>query len=124
MPFIYSTLSCDQRYVKWSDAPAGGTPREERSILISGGANVANKNIITPQGVVTEVSEADLALLNENTLFQTHVKNGHITVQQKEVQVEKAVADMEKRDESAPLTPQDYEVSGQKAPTTKKKKSK
>lgn len=124
MPFVYSTLSCDQRYVKWSDAPAGGTPREERSILISGGANVAKKNIITPQGVVTEVTEADLALLNENTLFKTHVKNGHITVQQKEVQVEKAVADMEKRDESAPLTPQDYEVSGQKSPTTNKKKSK
>ncbi len=124
MPFIYSTLTSSQRYVKWSDAPAGGTPREERAILINGGANVANKNIITPQGVVTEVSDSDLALLKENKLFKTHLDNGFITIQEKETSVEKVVSNMESRDESAPLTPQDFEVTGKPAPVTNKKKPK
>lgn len=108
--FIYSTLSCTQRYVKWSTPVAGNIPREERAVVIEGGANVANKHIITPRGVVTEVSDADYQCLKENSLFLTHVKNGYVTVEERKADVDKVVTGMEARSPDAPITPNDFNV--------------
>jgi hypothetical protein len=113
--YLISTLSAPQKYTVYGDA-ARGVPREQTSILVNGGANVANKNLITPQGVYTEITEDQLAILKENKLFQTHEKNGFIKVDDKKIDTEKAVSDLEKRDEAAPLTPGDFEPG--KAPTT------
>lgn len=124
MAFIYSTLSCPQRYTKFVPGAEGGIPREEGSVLIHGGANVADRAIITPRGVVTEVSDEELALLKENKLFNTHCENGFITIETKKVDVEKVTPDMEARDGSAPLTPGDFEVEGKAAPSTGKASAK
>ena len=127
MPFIYSTLSCNQRYVKYAEAAVGSLPREERAISIAGGANVANKNLITPRGVVTEVTDEDLALLKENKLFQIHVKNGFVTIEERKADVEKVASDMEARSQDAPITPEDYNVTDShdaKGTTVKAKKRK
>lgn len=112
MPYLYSTLSCSQRYVKYAPAVAGGVPREERSVFVAGGANVANKNLITPRGVVTEVTDEELALLRENDLFKIHVSKGHIVVEDRKHDVEKVIPDMEARSPDAQIEPQDYDVSG------------
>lgn len=123
MPFVYSTLSCDQRYTKYSEEKDPNIlPREERSVLINGGANIADRNLVTLQGVVTQVSDEDLALLKQNSLFQTHQQNGFITIESSKVDVEKVVGDMETRDKSAPLTPEDFEVEDKKPPVVNTKK--
>jgi hypothetical protein len=109
--YIYSTLSCPQRYVKWAEAVAGNVPREERAVLIQGGANVADTNLITPRGVVTEIKDEEYELLKQNELFATHVKNGYITVEDRKADVDKVVSGMEARSPDAPLTPGDFNVS-------------
>lgn len=109
--YVYSTLSCPQRYVKYSEGAAGNVPREERAVYIEGGANVANKNLITPLGVVTEISAEEYEVLKENALFQEHVNNGYITVEERKADVEKVVANMEARSPDAPITPGDFNVS-------------
>ena len=115
---VYSTLSSPQRYTKYAIG-AGDMPREDKSVLIKGGANIADKNFITPRGVVTTITEEDYEFLKENSMFKTHVDNGYITVEKSNTSIDKVVADMVARDESAPMVPQDYEVDGKEAPTVK-----
>lgn len=110
---VYSTLSAPVRYTVYQKS-GNDIPRAERSVLIKGGANVADKNFITPRGVVTTISVEELALLEQDKLFQLHVKNGYLVVDKSLVDVDKVVADMEGRDESAPLVPEDFEE--EKAP--------
>jgi hypothetical protein len=115
--YVYSTLSASNRYTKYA---RGGNdiPREERSVLIKGGANVADKHLITPRGVVTEISAEDYEFLKDNVQFRKHVENGYITVEEREASIEKVVTNMEPRDESAPLVPEDYTAHDQNAPVT------
>ena len=108
MPYIYSTLSTDMDYASYVPT-ASDVPDVEKIIKIKGGANVANKNIITPMGVMTSVTDEELALLEANGVFQIHKANGFITVEKKSDDVEKVTKNMTKKDKSAPLTPADYE---------------
>lgn len=127
MIHVYSTLSCSQRYVKYAPAVEGNLPREERAILINGGANIAGKHFLTPKGVHTSITEQDYELLKENELFKTHISNGFITVEKSEANIEKVVSNMESRSQDAPVTPQDYEVDGEhvaEGATVKTKKRK
>jgi hypothetical protein len=106
--YVYSTLSAPVRYSTYAKGE-GDMSREESSVLIRGGANVADKNFITPRGVQTIITAEEHAKLKENKLFQTHFANGFITVDEKQVDIDKIVADMTPRDQSSPLVPQDYE---------------
>ena len=119
MPYVYSTLTADQAYSIWK----GGNEikRPERICLIRGGANVANKQLVTPMGVATFVTEQQLELLNQCDGYLRHKKAGYIREDRKDVGVEKAVADLKPKDESAPLVPQDFD--DKKAPKTNRKKS-
>lgn len=106
--FIYSTLTCDNAYTNYG--PGGGDiPIAEPSILIKGGANAADKRIVTPYGVVTEVTEDQLASLEKNADFQLHKKNGFITVSTSKKDPEVVAADMTPRSPDAPLVEGDYE---------------
>lgn len=80
----------------------------ESQVLIKGGSGIANKNIITPYGVATEVTPDELAQLESNEQFQLHKANGYIRVESKKSETEKVVKDMTKKDKSAPATPEDY----------------
>lgn len=119
--YVYSTLSTDVEYALWSK-PAGDLPVVERTVLIKGGANVANDRVVTPYGIATNVSDEELELLNGNEVFNLHKKNGFITVSKKSEDPEKVATDMTGRDASAPLVPQDFPEG--EAPTTGKTKVK
>lgn len=106
--YVYSTLSSDQDY---------GT--KAGVVRIKGGANVSNKNLVTPRGVVTEVTEAQLDALQHHAVFQAHATNGFITVSLSERKVDQMVRDMEQRDGSAQETPETISKRQGRAPVKK-----
>ncbi len=104
--YIYSTLTADQLYTSYKSS-VNGIPQVTAKILIRGGANLMTKALVTPQGVVTEVTAEELAELRRNEVFKLHEKNGFITVSEAKHEVEKVAADMTGRDQSAPIVEQD-----------------
>ncbi len=112
---IYSTLAASVRYE--GHEPSGNDIlKVTYSILILGGANVADKHFLTPKGVVTPVTPEEFAQLESNDLFNMHVTNGYITHETKQKSVDDVVADMATDDKSAPLTPNDYVLEGKEPP--------
>ncbi len=94
--YIYSTLSNDQRYQL-----KNGT-----SVLVTGKANVANKQLVTPKGMVTVVSEDEFNLLQENIVFKAHSKNGFVSASHDKQDAETfAERNLEAADKSAQDTP-------------------
>lgn len=114
--YVFSTLTAGQDYTLYEVNPSG-VNMVKAVVSIKGGANLPDKHLITPLGVVTEVTDDGLAILNRIDDFKRHKELGFITVQERKDDVEAVVADMEQRDESAPLTPNDYvEGDGQAKP--------
>jgi hypothetical protein len=115
--YIYSTLTSSVRYALWKK---GGQDLKvkDSEVLIKGGANVADKNFVTPQGVITIVTDEQLAALEENKVFRRHRARGFLTVVRdaKKAEVEEVVSDMVGRDPSAPLVPEDYDAENAAAP--------
>lgn len=121
--FIYSTLTNDQFYTTWKNAGEGGSHHEvEHKVLIRGGSNVPNKNLITTRGTVTEITESDYDRLmgdirdpanpdflkSGNYVFKKHVQNGFLVHQEeKNDPQEVAASELKARDESAPILPND-----------------
>ena len=114
--YVFSTLANDQNYTNWLKG-GGDVPIKGYSVLIKGGTGVANDRLITPMGISTEINELDLSELENNVVFQKHKASGFIVVKQKAADPEKVAADMNRKDESAPLTEADY--SADDAPKTK-----
>lgn len=109
MPYVYSTLTADTAYATYNKG-GGDIPLQGETILIKGGANTADKSIVTPAGaVITEVTKDQLDKLMNNDVFQRHVERKFISFMDGKVDGEVAVAkeDMEARDDSAPITPND-----------------
>jgi hypothetical protein len=130
MPYVCSTGTNDTCYCEYT--PGGGDlPVLKRQVLIKGGANRGGKHLVTPQGIVTSVSDEDLAFLKTNKAFLRHMERGFVTIieQKKEPDADKVAKDMTPKDGSAPKTADDY---GDKQPVvgkpvsveTKKKGSK
>lgn len=115
--YVYSTLSANMDYTIWKQG-GGDLPAVAGTVRIGGHANVADKHFDTPLGVSTGISSSDLELLKVNPTFLLHEQNGYIIVKQADDDIETVVADMEGRDQSAPLVPQDFEAAGQEAPKT------
>lgn len=108
--YVYSTLTSDQEYRTFRES-GGDLPQVEASVLIRGKANVMDKHFVTPAGMLTEITEDQLAVLERCEVFRLHVKHGHIIVSRDLLPVEKVVGDLEARDKSAPLT--EASVKGQ-----------
>lgn len=112
--FVYTTLTSSVDYVNHkggaNDIPLPALVDGRAGVLIEGGHGVVKRgrNLITPLGVCTEVSDAQLTYLQENPTFCKHVENKFVTVLQREVAAEKVAADLEPKDASAPLTPSDF----------------
>ena len=106
MPYVFSTLANDQIYQGWDTNPDTGINAPSHRVHIKGGAGVANDRLVTPAGVATEVSNDDLEFIKKNPVFKVHVNNGYITISAKKAEVETVVKDMNKRDKSAPATPE------------------
>lgn len=116
--YVFSTLSTPMAYTKFS---TGGNdlPRPERTVSIMGGANVADKNFVTPKGVMTAITEEEYEFLQHNNLFKKHVENGFIVVEKSEHKVDDVVADMVARSPDAPMVPDDYVAEDKAPPATK-----
>lgn len=105
--FIYSTLSCNQVYPLWKKLENGMLERVTE-VRIAGGANVANKNLITPKGLVTEVTDEQLELLMNDHTFKRQMAGGFLKVETVEANPNKVALDMKPKDISAPITPDDF----------------
>ena len=131
MPYIYSTLSSDNSYCAYTQAPEikdnrgiaiqGLGPRSIlRKVLIKGGANVmparsqANTSFLTPKGFVTKVSDEELEFLQTIQAFKDHVKNGFLKVDKSSIDIDQAVKSLQPEDQSAPKTPNSPEFKDQK----------
>lgn len=120
MYFIYSTLSRTMAYSFYGE-PLNDVRPIIKTIRIEGGANVAKKNLETPRGVVTRISDEDAELLSTNPVFLRHQKNGFVVMEKHQKDPEKVAAQhMESADNSAPLTDADF-GDGETAPQVMKK---
>ena len=108
MNYIYSTLTAPNLYTNYVKSNSD-LPIVESKVLINGGANVASKNLITPYGVVTSVTDEQLEALQQNDDFKLHVENGFIKISTAKEDADVVAADMNSRDDAAPIVPQDYE---------------
>jgi hypothetical protein len=111
--YIYSTLTTDVTYALYGESPANGAPAiVKASVFIAGKANVINKNLITPMGVMTKVSDEELSLLKENHTFKRHVDSGFIKIETRKVDPEVVAPDMQIStvDEGAQVTPEYIET--------------
>lgn len=104
--YVFSTLATDMNYTN-HEAGGADLPMALPPVFIKGGAGVANDRLVTPRGVVTEVTEEELAYLEANQVFQLHKDNGYILVEKSNADPEKVAANMTGRDNSAPVVPQD-----------------
>src|SRR3954469_25870578 len=101
MPYVYSTNSTNVAYTEY-DYTVPDLPREVRTVHVKGGANVADKRVVTPCGVCTEISDEDAAFLAQDPNFIRHQKAGFVKLSAHRVDPEIPVADMTQRDRSAP----------------------
>lgn len=132
--YVFSTLTAPNRYTIYfpqleDSNNKEAVPRQiKHEVLIEGGAGVANKNFITPLGVMTHITDEQYKALQQNKSFMKHFENGFITVEDKPYEMEKVTGDMSHRDGSAPLREEDFEAEltsdgdPKKAPTTGKVK--
>lgn len=107
--YVYSTLTAPVEYALWKRG-GGDLPTIKKSVRIEGGANIASKHFVTSRGVLTVISDEDFEILQQDPVFQKHQKRGFIMVEDKEApSIEAAASIMESQDESAPLTPNDFD---------------
>ena len=132
--YIFSTLTADQAYTLYepvSDAEKGDSLRvpvrrpqkdvngHPARVLVKGGHGVANKNLITPKGVMTELDDKQLEMLEQCPSFVKHREAGYIKVESRKQDPEKVAEKMEQKDKSAPKTPAGLKKEAKEAGTPK-----
>lgn len=122
MKMILSTLTSAQSVVI-TEKSANGALHIVKRIHINGGANVADrKTLITPQGVVTELTDEDYALLITTDFYKRQERAGFLRpVESKDAAEDTKKAGMKKRDKSSQKTEADYKDSDVKVKTGKPK---
>lgn len=105
--YIVSTASAPMKYVVYEQGK-GNTPKAKQMIRIEGYANVANKlTLSTPNCAITEISDEEWELLQKNSSFAKHVQD-HFMFHTEVADARKAVADMEKKDNSAQIRDDEF----------------
>lgn len=108
---VYSTLANPQLFVTYKKGGAD-LPVIDRQVPIKGGSGIASKNLITPMGVHTAISEEDYQAIKDLEHFKMLVESGNIRVENKKAgEIERIVSDMNPRDPGGPVTPADYVAS-------------
>ena len=117
--YIYSTLAVDMAYTIYAnEKDASGLSIIEKQIYIKGGAGVVDPkstqgNFYTPKGVVTKVTDEELEMLEKNHVFNLHKDRGHILIEKSQKPVEKVIEGMNEKENSSPLTPDDFVESSE-----------
>lgn len=98
MPFIVSTLANSQRITDFARPTAEGQKiarpaTAKRQIVIKGGAGVQGA-LRTPNGVLTAVTEDDVAFLKTVPLFQRLEKRGYFKIVNREPAPDKVAKDL------------------------------
>jgi hypothetical protein len=109
MKMILSTLTAPQDVVITKKTESGAL-EIVKTITIKGGANVIDRRTLaTPQGVVTELSDADFDQLKKTAFYQRMESRGYLRpVEAKETAEDTKKAGMEKKDKSAQKTEEDF----------------
>lgn len=110
MKYILSTLTAPQ-LVALTAKNANGSLIITKEIYINGGANVINKKtLITPRGVITQLSDEDFKLLVETKWYKRMHERGYIcpceTLTDDENPQKKG---LKAKDKSAQMDEKDYE---------------
>lgn len=120
MKYVVSKLAAGVNYTLYEKV-AGGKKVAVGSITVKGGSGVTDKRtLITPQGVVTAISDMQAAQLKEDPVFKIHEKHGAVKIIATDPRdAERAAADLD-ADKSAQLTADAYKRAGKTPPTTGK----
>lgn len=102
---IVSTLSAPVGFTVY-ETDAQGNKSPLRKVLIGGGANVWD-GVIVPAGYGTAVSDEELEILRNNSVFAAFEKSGYIVVSTIRDNQDKIIDNMEEKDASAQRTPSD-----------------
>ena len=107
MAYVYSTLTNGTVYRGYTKG--GETdPVVTYSIEIAGGHGLMDSHFLVNEGVATEVTDKELETLLKDEHFKNHVKNGFLKYSKTKTDKSKAISDLEKRDKSAQIVPQDF----------------
>lgn len=123
--YICSTLASDNAYTVWHRRKEGGNdlPKKLRQVVIKGGARVADNRLVTPHGVVTQITGEELELLKSHCPpFNRHLSRGFLKILARDPSSsdkKKIAADLSE-DKSTPITPQKLAKEGKKSGSTKK----
>jgi hypothetical protein len=108
--YVFSTLAAPMAYTCYFKNDVKELAIVEKTVLIKGGAGVMDaRNIQTPRGVMTEITDAEYASLKDNKVFQIHLSGGFIIVEEKSGNADAIAKNMNEKDESRPITPDDFE---------------
>lgn len=120
MKFVVSKLAAGVHYTLYEKV-AGGKKVAVGSIAVKGGAGVTDKRtLITPQGVVTAISDTEAAQLKVDPVFKIHEKHGAVKILAMDPRdADRAASDLD-ADKSAQLTADAYKRAGKTPPTTGK----
>lgn len=111
--WVASKASTAIAFVEYGQAPANGIPKVLRRIVVKGGANVSQpKTFVTPNAVLTNITQDDFDFLMKDQHFINFMSNGFMSVISDDQDVERVAKDMVKKDKSAPKTPDDYAGGG------------
>lgn len=88
--YVYSTVTASIAYTVG-----------DKTIVIKGGANVADKHMWTPRGVATQVTKEELEELRKIPSFSSREKEGYFSTSQFEKNANKVAGDMAGADKSA-----------------------
>src|ERR1700756_3894247 len=82
---VYSTLANSQKFVRYRDNrdQVNDLPVAEVEVLIKGGTGIASKNLITPMGVHTSITQEQYEAIKDLEHFRTFVDRGFIRVEQR-----------------------------------------
>lgn len=117
MIYIISNAANSTDYAIYANTSDKDLAVIQEVITIKGGSGVINKNFITPEGVVTEVTDAQYELLKKDPSFQQHLKNKTLAVvTKKDSAAPEKIASTLYRDNSSPVRPSDYAKSNGPVP--------
>lgn len=106
MPFVYSTLANNQKYTLWAKG-GSDVPVEIGHVIVRGGTGVIQTvrghADETPVGVRTEITDEQLAMLEQIPQFREHRERGYISVENRKFDPEKIAGKLEGDDKSQQL---------------------